>query len=91
MSAKIELCGKYTKTGSVLSSTEHTLLISERKSPSPNKTKFFLVYKAENSKDNFYISSLFPEGSAYNMDYDGIKYSLESKGKEIVITKRSQN
>lgn len=89
MNTKIELCGKYTKIGSVLSSAEHTLLISERKNPSPNKTKFFLVYKAQNSKDNFYISSLFPEGSAYNMDYDGIKYSLESEGEQIIIKERS--
>lgn len=72
----------YKRLGQKLVGDNSTLLISQRTSPTPQKSNFFLLQKAPQQR---YISSLYPYKESttsstyketYKFDFNGIKYVL---------------
>lgn len=81
------IVGIFERKGSTLISPGLKLLISERKKPTPNKTKHFLVNKTTDR----YISSLFETEAlyTYNFDHKGVKYLLTLHPTYATITLRT--
>jgi hypothetical protein len=81
----------YKRLGNKLKGDNSTLLISQRTSPTPQKSALFLVQKEPQER---YISSLYPYKEAntsttfkesYKFDFSGIKYVLRLSDKEAEI------
>lgn len=68
------LVGNFQREGNTLIAQGVKLLISERKTTTPNKPKYFLVDKVNNQ----YVSSLFETEAlhTYRFDFKGVKYLL---------------
>jgi hypothetical protein len=81
------LVGNFQREGKTLTAPGVKLLISERKKPTPNKTKHFLVNKTTDR----YISSLFETEAlyTYNFDHKGVKYLLTLHPTYATITLRT--
>jgi hypothetical protein len=81
------LVGNFQREGNKLTAPGVKLLISERKKPTPNKPKYFLVDKVTDS----YISGLFETEAlhTYNLDYRGVKYLLTLHPTYATITLRT--
>jgi hypothetical protein len=77
------LVGNFQREGNTLIAQGVKLLISERKQPTPNKPKYFLVDKVSNQ----YVSSLFEtEGLyTYRFDFKGVKYLLTLNSTQATI------
>jgi hypothetical protein len=81
------IVGIFEREGKTLTAPGVKLLISERKKPTPNKTKHFLVNKTTDR----YISSLFETEAlyTYNFDHKGVKYLLTLHPTYATITLRT--
>jgi len=68
------LVGNFQREGNTLIAQGVKLLISERKTTTPTKPKYFLVDKVNNQ----YVSSLFETEAlhTYRFDFKGVKYLL---------------
>ena len=80
---KLSIQGKYYKQKSKLISENLILTICERKKPTPKKPPKYLLGKYQNTKDTFYVSSLYPCSSCggYLIDFKGFEYVV-TKGDE---------
>lgn len=80
------LVGNFQREGNKLTAPGVKLLISERKQPTPNKPKYFLVDKV----NDCHISGLFETEAlyTYNFDYNGVKYLLTLTPTIATITLR---
>jgi hypothetical protein len=78
--------GIFERKGKTLTAQGVKLLISERKTTTPNKPKYFLVDKVSSQ----YVSSLFETDAlyTYNFDHNGIKYLLTLHPNQATITLR---
>ncbi len=75
MSANYNFVGNYQINGSYLISKNLKLLISERKKPTLNKPKYFLIDKS--GTKGTYISSLYQKAeNQYYFDFNGTRYEL---------------
>jgi hypothetical protein len=83
------LVGIFQREGKILTAPGFKLLISQRKTATPTKPKYFIIDKLTDE----YISSLFEtEGlHTYNLDYNGAKYLLTLHPTQATITLRPQN
>jgi hypothetical protein len=81
------LVGNFQREGNTLTSQGVKLLISERKQPTANKPKYFLVDKVSKQ----YVSSLFETDAlyTYNFDRNGVKYLLTLHPTTATITLRT--
>jgi hypothetical protein len=75
MSANYKFVGNYQINGSYLISKNLKLLISERKKPTLNKPKYFLIDKS--GTKGTYISSLYYVAeNQYYFDFNSTRYEL---------------
>lgn len=75
MTANYKFVGNYQINGSYLISKNLKLLISERKKPTLNKPKYFLIDKS--GTKGTYISSLYYVAeNQYYFDFNGTRYEL---------------
>lgn len=91
--SKIDIEGAYLKIGGQLKSENLSLLIVDRKNPTPNKPKNYLLAKLPNRKNKQYISSLYHTNSTgvYSLDYLGVNYTLTIREQEAVISQVSKD
>jgi hypothetical protein len=75
--------GIFERKGKTLTAPGVKLLISERKTTTPNKPKYFLVDKVSNQ----YVSSLFETEAThtYRFDFKGVKYLLTLNPNQATI------
>ena len=75
MTANYKFVGNYQINGSYLISKNLKLLISERKKPTLNKPKYFLIDKS--GTKGTYISSLYQKAeNQYYFDFNSTRYEL---------------
>lgn len=75
MSANYNFVGNYQIKGNYLISRNLKLLISERKNPTLNKPKTFIIDKSV-PKGNYISSLYYVAENQYYFDYNGIRYEL---------------
>ena len=75
MSANYNFVGNYQIKGSYLISKNLKLLISERKKPTLNKPKNFLIDKSV-PKGNYISSLYYVAENQYYFDFNGVRYEL---------------
>ena len=75
MSANYNFVGNYQIKGSYLISKNLKLLISERKKPTLNKPKYFIIDKSV-PKGNYISSLYYVAENQYYFDFNGIRYEL---------------